>query len=176
MGKTIRVKKYYFKFRSYFDCYDVSLNKDTVPSCGIDDYVQTWDDFYDAANLRATYSFMSDSPTSYFSGRSGGRNEIDPRNISKLNGRSGYGSNNGLSIVDNLRVETLPAMMEFRVCEMTINLRGALSCLKDDSLLESRILQECIDNIEETSNTRLDVTQRIIDIELELSNLEGKEY
>lgn len=148
-----------------------------MPSCGIDEYVQTWDEFYDAANLRATYSFMSGAPPSYFSGRSGGLNEIDPRNITKqIAQRSGYGSSNELSIVDNLRVETLPAMMEFRVCEMTINLRGALSCLKDDSLLESRILQECIDNIEETSNTRLDVTQRIIDIELELSNLEGKEY
>ena len=151
------------------------MNKDTTPSCGVEDYEKTWDQFYDAANLRATYSFMSSSSSSsYFSGRSGGLSEIDPGNWTS---RSGYSDNTAVSsVLSNLSVDNLPGMLEFRVCEMMISLRSSLSCLFDDSLLESRVLQECIDNIEDVSNTRLDATQRIIDLELQLQDLEGKEY
>ena len=38
---------------------NVSLNKNINPSCGVEDYQKTWDNFYDAANLRETYNFMA---------------------------------------------------------------------------------------------------------------------
>ena len=41
---------------------------------------------------------------------------------------------------------------------------------------ESRVLQDCIDNIERVSTVRLEVTQKVIDITLQLDNLENKEY
>ena len=41
---------------------------------------------------------------------------------------------------------------------------------------EGRVLQDCIDNIERVSTVRLEVTQKIIDINLQLDNLENKEY
>ena len=76
----------------------------------------------------------------------------------------------------SLTVETLPPVMEFRVCEMTSSLRNSLSCITDDTLEEGRVLQDCIDNIEQVSNVRLEVTQKIIDLSLSLDNLESKEY
>ena len=66
--------------------------------------------------------------------------------------------------------------MEYRVCELTTSLKTSLSCLTDDTLQEGRVLQDCIDNIERVSTVRLDVTQKIIDITLELDSLESKEY
>ena len=54
--------------------------------------------------------------------------------------------------------------------------RSSLSCLSDSTLTESRVLAQCIDNIEEVAATRLEVTQRIIDIELELAQLEEREH
>ena len=48
--------------------------------------------------------------------------------------------------------------------------------MSDSTLTESRVLAQCIDNIEEVAVTRLEVTQRIIDIELELAQLEEREY
>ena len=87
---------------------------------------------------------------------------------------SSPGSSSGILI--NLNVDNLPTIMELRVCEMAMNLRSSLSCLFDNSLTNSRILQECINNIEDVSNSRLEVTQKIIDIELELAKLEEKEY
>jgi len=89
---------------------------------------------------------------------------------------SGSSSSTGSGILLNLNVNNLPTIMELRVCEMAMNLRSSLSCLYDDTLTTSRILQECINNIEDVSNSRLEVTQKIIDIELELESLEGKEY
>ena len=89
---------------------------------------------------------------------------------------SGSSSNIESGILLNLNVNNLPTIMELRVCEMAMNLRSSLSCLYDDTLTTSRILQECINNIEDVSNSRLEVTQKIIDIELELASLEGKEY
>ena len=38
------------------------------------------------------------------------------------------------------------------------------------------LYQECINNIEDVSNSRLEVTQKMVDIELELTKLEEKEY
>ena len=43
-----------------------------------------------------------------------------------------------VSLLDQLTVETLPAVMEFRVCEFTTKLRDSLSCLLDPSLAPSR--------------------------------------
>merc|ERR1712106_862367 len=43
------------------------LNKDTTPSCGVADFVKTWDEYYEAANLRETYKFLSSAS---YSGRS----------------------------------------------------------------------------------------------------------
>merc|ERR1711892_1656793 len=40
------------------------LDKDTSPSCGVDDFVKTWDEYYEAANLRETYRFLSSSSSS----------------------------------------------------------------------------------------------------------------
>ena len=130
-------------------------------------------------------------------GRRGALEEIDPVNITKRinwnpvykNNIPDYGSRSdsssyssgssssiGSGILLNLNVNNLPTIMELRVCEMAMNLRSSLSCLYDDTLTTSRILQECINNIEDVSNSRLEVTQKIIDIELELASLEGKEY
>ena len=78
-------------------------------------------------------------------------------------------------MLDLLTVDTLPPVMEFRVCEFTTKLKSSLSCLFDSSLAESRVLDECIDNIMEVSSDRLDVTQKIIDIKRELEDLESKE-
>ena len=56
------------------------MNKNTAPACGVADYEQTWEQFYDAANLRATYSFMQGAGAGYegagagyqgFTGRAG---------------------------------------------------------------------------------------------------------
>ena len=134
---------------------------------------------------------------SYGLGRRGALEEIDPVNITKRinwnpvynNNIPDYGSRSdsssyssgssssfGSGILLNLNVNNLPTIMELRVCEMAMNLRSSLSCLYDDTLTTSRILQECINNIEDVSNSRLEVTQKIIDIELELASLEGKEY
>ena len=134
---------------------------------------------------------------SYGVGRRGALEEIDPVNITKrINWNpvydndipdygsrsdsspysSGSSSSTGSGILLNLNVNNLPTIMELRVCEMAMNLRSSLSCLYDDTLTTSRILQECINNIEDVSNSRLEVTQKIIDIELELESLEGKEY
>ena len=134
---------------------------------------------------------------SYGVGRRGALEEIDPVNITKrINWNpvydneipdygsrsdsspysSGSSSSTGSGILLNLNVNNLPTIMELRVCEMAMNLRSSLSCLYDDTLTTSRILQECINNIEDVSNSRLEVTQKIIDIELELASLEGKEY
>ena len=134
---------------------------------------------------------------SYGVGRRGALEEIDPVNITKrINWNpvynkdipdygsrsdsssysSGSSSSIGSGILLNLNVNNLPTIMELRVCEMAMNLRSSLSCLYDDTLTTSRILQECINNIEDVSNSRLEVTQKIIDIELELASLEGKEY
>lgn len=134
---------------------------------------------------------------SYGLGRRGALEEIDPVNITKrINWNpvynndipdygsrsdsssysSGSSSSTGSGILLNLNVNNLPTIMELRVCEMAMNLRSSLSCLYDDTLTTSRILQECINNIEDVSNSRLEVTQKIIDIELELASLEGKEY
>merc|ERR1711892_970868 len=46
------------------------LNKDTTPSCGVADFVKTWDEYYEAANLRETYKFLLSASTSSYSGRS----------------------------------------------------------------------------------------------------------
>ena len=155
----------------------------------------TWKDFYDAANLRETYNFNKGS-NSYGIGRVGALEEINTMNISKrINWNPVYddildygsrsdsnsyspesSSSSSSGILVNLNVNNLPAIMELRVCEMAMNLRSSLSCLFDNSLTNSRILQECINNIEDVSNSRLEVTQKIIDIELELAKLEEKEY
>ena len=155
----------------------------------------TWEDFYDAVNLRETYNFNSGGSIGYGIGRIGALEEINPVNISKridwnpvyndildygsrsdsnsYSSESSPGSSSGILI--NLNVDNLPTIMELRVCEMAMNLRSSLSCLFDNSLTNSRILQECINNIEDVSNSRLEVTQKIIDIELELAKLEEKE-
>ena len=164
-----------------------SVEKDTSPSCGVDDYVNTWNDFYDAANLKETYNFLSSHGQASFTGRQG-LQEISPGNLTQRPSawspleltdsirRSGnaYGSSGG--VIRSLTVDTIPAVMEFRLCEMTSSLRSSLSCLADSSLEESRVLEDCIDNIEQVSSVRLDVTQKIIDITLELDGLEGREY
>ena len=123
---------------------------------------------------------------SYGVGRRGALEEIDPVNITKrINWNpvydneipdygsrsdsspysSGSSSSTGSGILLNLNVNNLPTIMELRVCEMAMNLRSSLSCLYDDTLTTSRILQECINNIEDVSNSRLEITQKIIDIE-----------
>ena len=73
-------------------------------------------------------------------------------------------------------MSTLPPVMEYQVCQLTNSLKSSLSCLTDDTLPEGRVLQDCIDNIERVSGVRLDVTQKIIDITLELDSLENQEY
>ena len=172
------------------------VEKDTSPSCGVDDYVNTWNDFYDAANLKETYSFLSPSPqppsASYshgqasFAGRQGLR-EISPAN---LTGRTAWSpladeyssdtikprsdSSSSSSVIRWLTVSTLPPVMEYQVCQLTSSLKSSLSCLTDDTLPEGRVLQDCIDNIEQVSGVRLDVTQKIIDITLELDSLESQ--
>lgn len=68
------------------DCLIFRVDKDTRPGCGVEDYVNTWNDFYDAANLKETYNFLSpqSAPASYgqasFAGRQGLR-EISPANL-----------------------------------------------------------------------------------------------
>ena len=78
-------------------------------------------------------------------------------------------------MLDLLTVDTLPPIMEFRVCEFASKLKSSLSCVFDSSLAESRVLEECIDNIMAVSTVRLDVTQKFINIKRELEDLEGKE-
>ena len=53
--------------------------------------------------------------------------------------------------------------------------KAALSCVLDNSLPESRELEECIDNIQEVSIVRLDITEKVIDVKRKLENLEHKE-
>ena len=182
-----------------FDFLIFRVDKDVSPSCGVEDYVNTWNDFYDAANLKETYNFLSpqSSSASYgqasFAGRQGLR-EISPANltvrpawspladdyhIDSIKARSDNPTSSTTttsSVIRGLTVSTLPPVMEYRVCELTSGLRSSLSCLSDNSLQESRVLQDCIDNIERVSSVRLDVTQKIIDISLELDNLEIQEY
>ena len=164
----------------------------------MDDYVNTWNDFYDAANLKETYSFLSPSPqplsASYgqasFAGRQGLR-EISPANltgrtawspledeyrIDTIKPRSDSSPSSSSSVIRWLTVSTLPPVMEYQVCQLTSSLKSSLSCLTDDTLPEGRVLQDCIDNIERVSGVRLDVTQKIIDITLELDSLENQEY
>ena len=74
------------------------------------------------------------------------------------------------SVITNLRMELFQALLHMGPP------RSSLSCLADSTLTESRVLAQCIDNIEEVAATRLEVTQRIIDIELELAQLEEREY
>ena len=74
------------------------------------------------------------------------------------------------SVITNLRMELFQALLHM------VPPRSSLSCLADSTLTESRVLAQCIDNIEEVAATRLEVTQRIIDIELELAQLEEREY
>ena len=68
------------------DCLIFRVDKDTRPGCGVEDYVNTWNDFYDAANLKETYNFLSpqSASASYgqasFAGRQGLR-EISPANL-----------------------------------------------------------------------------------------------
>jgi len=196
LGTLIATLGDFFQMFSFVFGRLYGLNKNTTPTCGINDYEETWENFYDAANLRDTYNFMSGT-NSYGVGRRGALEEIDPDNITKRinwnpvydNDIPDYGSRSdsssyssgssssiGSGILLNLNVNNLPTIMELRVCEMAMNLRSSLSCLYDDTLTTSRILQECINNIEDVSNSRLEVTQKIIDIELELESLEGKEY
>ena len=164
------------------------VEKDTSPSCGVDDYVNTWNDFYDAANLKETYDFLSSHGQSSFTGRQG-LQEISPGNLTQrsaawsplevtdsIRPRSGSAYSSSGGVIRSLTVDTIPAVMEFRLCEMTSSLRSSLSCLADSSLEESRVLEDCIDNIEQVSSVRLDVTQKIIDITLQLDGLESKEY
>ena len=73
-------------------------------------------------------------------------------------------------MITNLRMELFQALLHM------VPPRSSLSCLADSTLTESRVLAQCIDNIEEVAATRLEVTQRIIDIELELAQLEEREY
>ena len=74
------------------------------------------------------------------------------------------------SVITNLRMELFQALLHM------VPPRSSLSCLADSTLTESRVLAQCIDNIEEVAATRLEVTQTIIDIELELAQLEEREY
>ena len=146
------------------------MNKNTAPACGVADYEQTWEQFYDAANLRATYSFMQGAGAGYegagagyqgFTGRAGlgsaALQEIQPpanwsraQDWSPVRGRAlpqdrhysaGQGNITVLrkniwkpvknifpapsssSVLDQLTVSTLPAVMEYRVCDMLLALR-----------------------------------------------------
>ena len=139
------------------------MNKNTAPACGVADYEQTWEQFYDAANLRATYSFMQGAGAGYqgFTGRAGlgsaALQEIQPpanwsraQNWSPVRGRTlardrDYSAGQGnitvlrkniwkpvkniflepssSSVLDQLTVSTLPAVMEYRVCDMLLALR-----------------------------------------------------
>ena len=173
----------------------------TSPSCGVSEFEQTWASFYEAANLRETYSFLGpgtrpqhSSLHSGYSGRSGlasdALREVQPPanltsnwspvliSASAREDRdySGAPEVSTSSALLGLSVSTLPVVMELRVCEMVMGLRGALGCLMDQGLADSRILDQCITNIEEVSIDRLGVTQHIIDLELELSKLEAQEY
>ena len=165
----------------------------TTPSCGVSEFEQTWASFYDAANLRETYRFLGPGTRQHdsYSGRSGlasGLREIQPpdnlnsswspllasaREDRDYSPASEVSSGSALA---GLTVSTVPAVMELRVCEMVMGLRSSLGCLMDQGLADSRILDQCITNIEEVSIDRLGVTQHIIDLELELSKLESQEY
>ena len=128
------------------------VDKDATPSCGVEDYVNTWNDFYDAANLKETYSFLSpqSASSSYgqasFAGRQGLR-EISPGNLTNRAAWSPLAddyridtikprsdSSPSSSVVRWLTVSTLPPVMEYRVCELATSLRSSLSCLTDDTL------------------------------------------
>ena len=164
----------------------------TSPSCGVSEFEQTWASFYDAANLRETYRFLG-SPSLY-SARSGlasgALQEVQPPDnltsvwspvLASASARedrdySGAPEVPGSSALAGLTVSTVPVVMELRVCEMVMGLRSALGCLMDQGLVDSRILDQCITNIEEVSIDRLGVTQHIIDLELELAKLEAQEY
>ena len=181
----------------------------------MDDFVKTWDEYYEAANLRETYKFLASSSSSSSSSYSSSSSISLPANgYSTPLGRIGAASeqNNSsytrfkrspvwkplgsqaehsytfpdqsqdrsysssqASMLELLTVDTLPPVMEFRVCEFTTKLKSSLSCVFDSSLAESRVLEECIDNIMAVSTVRLDVTQKIIDIKRELEDLENKE-
>ena len=118
----------------------------------MEDYVNTWNDFYDAANLKETYNFLSPQPASSsygqasFAGRQGLR-EISPANLTNRAAWSPLAddyridtikprsdSSPSSSVVRWLTVSTLPPVMEYRVCELATGLRSSLSCLTDDTL------------------------------------------
>ena len=144
------------------------MNKNTAPACGVADYEQTWEQFYDAANLRATYSFMQGGGAGYegamyqgagyqgFTGRAGlgsaALQEIQPpanwsraQDWSPVSLDRDYSASQGnitvlrkniwkpiknispapssSSVLDQLTVSTLPAVMEYRVCDMLLALR-----------------------------------------------------
>ena len=139
------------------------MNKNTAPACGVADYEQTWEQFYDAANLRATYSFMQGAGyegagAGYqgFTGRAGlgsaALQEIQPpanwsraQDWSPVSLDRDYSASQGnitvlrkniwkpiknispapssSSVLDQLTVSTLPAVMEYRVCDMLLALR-----------------------------------------------------
>ena len=167
------------------------LNKDTTPTCGVDDFVKTWDEYYEAANLRETYKFLS-SPSFNLYSRSSNNSHIrrvrspdwtplqqsfrqefldyhpEDRSYQEIDTKD-------KEIINHLNVDTLPPVMEFRVCEFTSKLKSSLSCVFDSSLAASRELDECINNIMDVSAIRLDVTQKVIDILRELEDLETKE-
>ena len=173
----------------------------TSPSCGVSEFEQTWASFYDAANLRDTYRFLGSgtrqphsSLVSGYSGRSGPASdalqEVQPPGnltanwspvLSSASARedrdySGASEVHTTSALAGLTVATVPVVMELRVCEMVMGLRGALGCLMDPGLADSRTLDQCITNIEEVSIDRLGATQHIIDLELQLASLEAQEY
>ena len=169
----------------------------TSPSCGVSEFEQTWASFYEAANLRETYSFLGSGTRQQYSGYSG-RSGLASDALQELQPPANLTSNwspvlisasaredrdyseapvvSTSSALFSLSVSTLPVVMELRVCEMVMGLRGSLGCLMDQGLADSRILDQCITNIEEVSIDRLGVTQHIIDLELELSKLESQEY
>ena len=138
------------------DIFIFRVDKDTTPSCGVEDYVNTWNDFYDAANLKETYNFLSPQPASSsygqasFAGRQGLR-EISPANLTNRAAWSPLADDYGIdtikprsdsptstsssgSVIRWLTVSTLPPVMEYRVCELATSLRTSLSCLTDDTL------------------------------------------
>ena len=138
------------------DIFIFRVDKDTTPSCGVEDYVNTWNDFYDAANLKETYNFLSPQPASSsygqlsFAGRQGLR-EISPANLTNRAAWSPLADDYGIdtikprsdsptstsssgSVIRWLTVSTLPPVMEYRVCELATGLRTSLSCLTDDTL------------------------------------------
>ena len=156
----------------------------------MDDFVKTWDEYYEAANLRETYKFLSSSSFNLYSRSSNNSHVRRTRSPDWTplqqsfkqefldyypEDRSYQDTNTKDKMINILSVDTLPPVMEFRVCEFTSKLKTSLSCVFDSSLAASRELDECINNIMDVSAIRLDVTQKVIDILRELEDLETKE-